>query len=89
MKTSWTYLISKEELKVVREAMKLTQDSQESVSLARQYCPWQWGQRLTVDTSQSFKTSLQSRILMKALLMDNENFNSWTELQLQTVEMKV
>ena len=83
MKTSWTNLISKEELKAVREAMKLTQDSQESISLSRQYCPWPWGQRLTIDTSQSFKPSRQGRILMNALRMDNENFNSWTELQLR------
>ena len=72
MKASWTYLISKGELKAVREAMKLTQDLQESVSFARQYCPWPWGQRLTVDTCQSFQQSRQGRILMNALRMDNE-----------------
>ncbi len=85
LRISISLLTTKDELKSIRDATKLTGDAHEKDVLRRLFRPWPWNQPLCVDDMHSFRPARLGRALMNSLRTITEDFKEWTELQQRTL----
>jgi hypothetical protein len=84
LRISISLLTTKDELKSIRDATKLTGDAHEKDVLRRLFSPWPWNQPLSVDNMHSFRPARLGRALMNSLRTITEDFKDWSELQQRT-----
>jgi hypothetical protein len=81
LRISMSLLTTKDELKSIRDTVKILGDPLEKVSLRRLFSPWPWNQTLSVDSVQSLRPARLGRALMNSLRTITDSFSDWSELQ--------
>jgi hypothetical protein len=81
LRISISMLTTQDELKSIRDTVKLLGDPHEKDALHRLFSPWPWNQALVVDSVQSFRPARLGRALMNALRTIIDLFSDWADLQ--------
>jgi len=81
LRISVSVLTSKDELKAIRDTLKLVGDPHEVNVLKRLFSPWPWNQTLAVSNMHSFRPARLGRMAMNSLRTITEQYADWSELQ--------